>query len=164
MTVLAISLLTACGSNELTGPTGGPESQTTDTHGVTRLVFGQYYGFCPPTSDCAQVYKVEGNKLYEDQVLRVLDRSSEITFKASPLAADKYDLAKSLAQNVPAELLKSTEEVFGSPDAHDQGGIVLEVSWEGATKRFYLDNNDDALPPSLVPYAQEVKRVIAALK
>ena len=54
--------------------------------------------------------------------------------------------------------------MFGSPDAHDQGGIVLEIIRDGKPKRFYLDNNEEALPAALVPYAQQIKRVVAALK
>lgn len=160
LTALVLTLLTACGPNELSGPAGESQSQTA----ADRLVFGQYYGFCPSTADCAQVYKLEGNQLYADETTRVLGSEAEIAFKASPLPADKYDLAKSLADDVPAELLTAAQEVFGSPDAHDQGGIVLEITRDGKPKRFYLDNNEAALPATLVPYAQEVKRVIAGLK
>jgi hypothetical protein len=127
-------------------------------------VFGQYYGLCPPTSDCAQVYKLEGNQLYADATNRVPGRESVIAFKASPLTSDKYYLAKSLADDVTAALLTATQEVFGSPDAHDQGRIVLEITRDGKTKRFYLDNNEEALPATLVPYAQQIKRVVATLK
>ena len=162
LSALVLSLFTACGHNELSGPAG--ESQPESTAAANRLVFGQYYGFCPPTADCAQVYKLEADQLYADETTRVLGRESEIAFKNNPLPADKYDLAKSLADNLPAELLTSTQEVFGSPDAHDQGGIVLEITLDGKPKRFYLDNNEDALPATLVPYAQQVKRVVAALK
>jgi hypothetical protein len=162
LSAFVLSLFSACGYNELLGPAG--ESQPESTAAANRLVFGQYYGFCPPTVDCAQVYKLVGNKLYADETNRVLGRESEIAFKTSPLPADKCDLAKSLAGNLPAELLTSTQEVFGSPDAHDQGGIVLEITRDGKPKRFYLDNNEEALPATLVPYAQQIKRVVAALK
>jgi hypothetical protein len=47
------------------------------------------------------VYKLEGNKLYADETNRILGRNSEIAFKTSPLPADKYDLAQSLADNLP---------------------------------------------------------------
>jgi hypothetical protein len=73
-------------------------------------------------------------------------------------------LARSLAGDVPAELLTSTREVSGSPDAQDPGGIVPEITRDGKTGRFYLDNNEDALPAALVPYAQPIKRGMAALK
>ena len=162
LTALVLTLFTACEPNELSDPSGESQPQTTAAAG--RLVFGQYYGFCPSTADCAQVYKLEGDQLYADETTRVLGSEAEIAFKASPLPADKYDLAKSLADDVPAELLTATGEVFGSPDAHDQGGIVLEITQDGKPKRFYLDNNEAALPATLVPYAQRIKRVVAALK
>ncbi len=162
LSALVLTLFTACGHNELSGPAG--ESQPESMAAANRLVFGQYYGFCPATADCAQVYKLEGDQLYADETTRVLGSESAIVFKTSPLPADKYDLAKSLAGNLPAELLTSNQEVFGSPDAHDQGGIVLEITRNGKPKRFYLDNNEGALPATLVPYAQEVNRVIAGLK
>ncbi|HEX8531595.1 MAG TPA: hypothetical protein VF646_16300 [Cytophagales bacterium] len=162
LTALALTLFAACEPKELSAPAG--ETQPESTAANTRLVFGQYYGFCPPTSDCAQVYKLEGNHLYEDEVLRVPGRDAKITFKTDPLPADQYDRAKALADNIPAELLTSTGETFGSPDSFDQGGIVLEITRDGQTKRFLLDNDETALPPGLVPYAQEVKRVVAALK
>lgn len=162
LTALVITLFTACEHNELSEPFG--ESQPETTVAAGRLVFGQYYNFCPSTSDCAQVYKLEGNQLYADETNRVFGRDAKITFKTSPLPADKYDQAKALADNIPAELLTSTEEVFGSPDSYDQGGIVLEITRNGKPKRFYLDNDENALPPSLVPYAREVKRVIEVLK
>jgi hypothetical protein len=58
----------------------------------------------------------------------------------------------------------ATQATLDSPDAHGQGGIVLEITRDGKTKLFYLDHNKEALPAVQVPYAQQIKRVVAALK
>ena len=41
---------------------------------------------------------------------------------------------------------------------------MREITRDGKTKRFLPDSDEAALPAALVPYAQQTKRVVAALK
>jgi hypothetical protein len=43
LSAFVLTLFTACGHSELSGPAG--ESQPESTAAANRLVFGQYYGF-----------------------------------------------------------------------------------------------------------------------
>ncbi|WP_026462166.1 hypothetical protein [Adhaeribacter aquaticus] len=139
-----------------------PEIKTNELN--NSFVFGEYFGFCPLESDCATVYKIQDNKLLADNIKRVGDNSSLITFHPEPLPAAKYEVAKKLVNKLPAELLTSNQEVYGAPDAYDQGGLVLEFVYNGQVKRIFLERDEKNLPANVAAFAKEVKAVVAQIK
>jgi len=46
------------------------------------------------------------------------------------------------------------------PDAHDQGGIVIELTKSGKVERWILDRHTNRLPESVKVYADELLKVM----
>lgn len=127
----------------------------------TTLVFGLVYGFCQ--GDCAKLFKLEGDNLYEDDGINRLQPEEPLLFKEEPLSNTAYDLAASLRSEFPESLINNPDTIIGIPNAYDQGGIYIEYK-DGINDRFWmLDTNLDALPENLRPYANRVKDIWSEL-
>ena len=125
------------------------------------LIFGLVYGFCQ--GDCAQLFKLEGDNLYEDDGIDRLQAEQTLLFKETPRSSTDYDLAAVLRSDFPENLINNPDTIIGIPNAYDQGGIYIEYK-DGETDRFWmLDTNLDALPENLRPYADRVKNIWSEL-
>ncbi|MBD0257376.1 MAG: hypothetical protein ICV83_16785 [Cytophagales bacterium] len=130
---------------------------------VERFVFGIDFAEC--TTDCARLYKLEGNQLLADEVNHFSIHYPAIQFSTTPLSEDKYAAAKQLLDAMPGELLAATEKRFGEPNAHDQGGIIIGLQTTGQPMKYwYLDPIEDRLPAYLQPYTREVQAVLGELR
>ncbi len=127
------------------------------------LVFGTYYGFCG--GDCAHLYKIENQKLYADQGIDnlYLFRDRELPFATEPRPEEDYAKAKFLISDFPNQLLQEEQQTLGNPDAHDQGGIFLELTMGEEVKKWYLDTSTERLPEYLQEYAKQVMAVVEML-
>jgi hypothetical protein len=161
--ILALLGCPACNSPDVASPEVYPAYGLADASTDT-FIFGRYSGFCPAGTDCTQLYKVTGYALYEDHVVYLRDHPTAIEFKKHPLPDAQYELATGLSAKIPLELLTSTTEIIGQPDAFDQGGIYLELLRDGIRKRWYLDTEPSNLPAGVRPYLQEITQVLAQLK
>ncbi|MEN0049140.1 MAG: hypothetical protein AAF806_18925 [Bacteroidota bacterium] len=133
------------------------KDEVLESENDTTLIFGLVYGFCQ--GDCAQLFKLEGDNLYEDDGIDRLQAEQVLLFKETPLSNVKYDLATSLRSDFPASLINNPDTIIGIPNAYDQGGIYIEYQ-NGEVDRFWmLDTNLDALPEDLRPYADRLKEV-----
>ena len=79
------------------------------------LIFGLVYGFCQ--GDCAQLFKLEGNNLYEDDGVDRLQAEQPLLFKEMPLSSTDYDLAASLRSDFPESLVNNSDTIIGIPNA-----------------------------------------------
>jgi hypothetical protein len=125
------------------------------------LIFGSFRGFC--VGNCTAIYKIENGELYEDNIDRaILD---ELSFKSTPLARAKYDIAKDLLLNIPDELLLSNEETIGCPDCYDQGGYYVSFRSGDGLKSYRIDTRLDAEEfPATVHYTDRIQEVLSLLE
>ena len=128
------------------------------------LIFGTYYGFC--FGDCADIYKIESGKIFADREIDnfYLVRDEELPFESDPRPEEDYDVAETLLESFPNRLFDEEEETLGIPDAHDQGGIYLEIRTPDRTQRWFLDTQTDRLPEYLRDYAQKVLEIVRELE
>lgn len=128
------------------------------------IVFGSFYGECFG-EQCVEIFKYEGGVLSEDS----LDRYPSIT--EMPYNGKYYKIAnkypaelRELLAEIPSELLASQPSVFGMPDAHDQGGMIIQLKVDGQVKYWLLDNLTERLPEYLRNYAAELKSVLSKIR
>ena len=125
------------------------------------LIFGTDYGFC--VENCTQLFLLKNDSLYADDIDKGVP--AEIPFLATPMPAEKYEIAKILIANdvFPAALLNETNDRIGCPDCADQGGYYIE--WRSTTerKKYFIDTNEEALSEYLKPYVQKVREVMEKL-
>ncbi|MEL6718443.1 MAG: hypothetical protein AAFO82_12130 [Bacteroidota bacterium] len=125
------------------------------------LIFGIVYGFCQ--GDCAQLFKLEGEELFEDDGVDRLQLEEVIQFKDIPRSTADYELAIPLRTDFPESLIGRTDTIIGIPNAYDQGGIYLQYQDDITDRFWYIDTNLEALPEELRPYIDKVKKVWAEL-
>ncbi len=125
---------------------------------VDALIFGSYYGRC--ASDCTKLYKLENQQLYAKE--KVLYISDDWAFSTTPASQTDYDLAKNLLTKFPKQLFEEPDQI-GIPNAHDQGGLVIAVPDGESWRVWYIDTVTDRLPAYLVPYIQDVRKVLDQL-
>ena len=124
------------------------------------LVFGKFNGFC--ASNCTTLFKIEGGKLYADDMDRYLP-GDDLVFESDPLPAEKYEEALKLYQDIPDKLKETTEMSFGCPGCVDQDIILLRY-FDGADKKeWQVDSDIESNPEYLQDYAAEVLEVIEKL-
>lgn len=103
------------------------------------LLFGQFNGFCGGEG-CIEIFKLEGTTLSEDT------NDNYPTIDTAPydgdfvaLAPEKYDLVKTIINEIPEQLLDESNQVFGCPDCADQGGYYLEYIKDGVHQYWLFD-------------------------
>ncbi|PJJ06969.1 protease stability complex PrcB-like protein [Flavobacterium sp. 1] len=121
------------------------------------------YGECA-TTDCYQFYRVENYKVFK-------------YFNLTSLASDFYQLNykalvfrddyASFLSKIPTEIknLKGQTKTFGSPNAHDQGGVYLEWNQGGVVTKIYLDNDNTAdQTAEVIAFKKVIQDKVALLK
>lgn len=136
-----------------------PEADAT----IERLIFGRYNSFCSGR-DCAEYFMIERGLLYAD-----MDDGERKPFPVSgdwqPLTKEEHGIAAILLTTLPQEIWRSEHDVFGAPDAYDQGGYYLEVRLSSGVHRSWrLDTEYTALPEFLQTYAKTMAKVMSELK
>ena len=127
---------------------------------IDSFIFGQYCNYC--VGDCAQFYKLDAENIYVDEQIERFARVGDLHFN-NTLPKEKFDLAKSLIENFPLEILEE-KEIIGLPDAHDQCGLFIAYKKGDIQKHWYIDTIEDRLPEYLQTYTREVKNVIHTLQ
>jgi len=126
------------------------------------FVFGKYFGFCMG-EQCTNLYKIQDGRVFADAMERLM-HPDDLVFQSEPLSNEKYQLAKAILDAFPEELLAETAETIGCPDCADQGGYFIELKTNYETRRWYLDNFKDNLPPYLKTYAKQIDEALAELQ
>lgn len=119
------------------------------------LIFGHFYGFCAGES-CVEVFKLTNIKLYEDTE----DNYALEPFNFEEMENEKFNLVKDLMNYFPKELLFETESVLGCPDCSDGGGIFIELSENGKTNSWRIDQFKQNVPEYLHDFMDKVNEKI----
>jgi len=122
---------------------------------IDTLVFGQYFGFCEGET-CIEVFKLEGDKVYEDTKDVLPTEAAFYEGEFVELGQRYYEVSKDLVDSFPLDLLQETETVIGLPDAGDWGGVYIEYKTEDTHKFWLLDKNTNNVPDYLIDFIKEV--------
>ncbi len=112
------------------------------------FVFGHFYGKCGGEG-CIEIYRLDGSSLMEDTTDVYPNAETAYDGKYIPLANEKFELVKDIVDFFPDSLYSETENIIGSPDAGDWGGVYVEIRYkEDAAKSGFwlLDQNSYNLP------------------
>jgi hypothetical protein len=136
-------------------------------NGITKqgyLIFGIKYGEC--VYRCAHIYQLQGESLYKEDVVNYISNpfQQNFVFNTTPMSEHHYSNAKILLDSFPNALLNSAVKTFGTPDSHDQGGILIERQLDNRIQRWYIDPDETQLPEYLKPYVTKVKSVLIQMK
>ena len=126
------------------------------------IVFGRFYGFCGG-EQCIEIYKLTATTLSEDS-LDMYPLMSNNTTNFVPMPDQKFLLAQDLSAFFPISLLQETSTVFGTPDAYDQGGMIVEYNIDGVQKRFYFDNNIQVVPDQYHIFLNKINQKIQLIQ
>ena len=119
------------------------------------ITFGHFYGFCLG-EQCIEIFKLTNDGLYEDVLDRYPSTDSPYSGDFKPLEPAKFELVKSLREEIPSDLLDIEERRIGQPDAGDWGGYYLELIHRGKVRYWLIDKNDLYLPENLKPFASKL--------
>ena len=122
------------------------------------LIFGHFYGFCVGET-CVETFKLTSDQLFEDE----LDDYRGEKFSFNALSSEEFEIAQGLYESFPAQLFLEQDEFIGCPDCADGGGIFIELSRDGAKRRWRIDQFKSSVPESLHDYMDQVNETIAAL-
>lgn len=118
------------------------------------FIFGTAQGMC--VGDCAKIFKLEGEKLFADDVTEHLSNEN-VTFQTTSLPADKVTLAAALSEQIPLSLLSEANGQIGCPDCYDQGTIFVKIKTDGKEQFWFID-------PDRAEYAEFCKAVREAVE
>lgn len=125
------------------------------------IIFGHFYGFCQGEK-CVENFKLTNSKLFEETTDPYVLEPGEGTFVE--LDHSKFEQVKSLSSIIPQQLLQTTADVIGSPDAADGGGIYFETMVNGERKHWRIDKVKSNIPEYLIPFINEIEKDIALLQ
>lgn len=127
------------------------------------VIVGTYFGFCTG-SDCNNFYKIENYKVLQYPTINSFPVDfNQINYKG---LVYRDDFAGFILK-IPTEIknLKGQTITFGSPDAHDQGGVYFEWSQAGVVTKIYLDNDDTSdQSAEIIAFKKEIRDKVALLK
>jgi hypothetical protein len=127
------------------------------------IIFGTYYGFCAG-EQCIEIFELTNDAVYEDQNDIYPDYSQPYNGNFTKLSNDKFEVIKSLADNIPSIIFSITDTIIGQPDYTDGGGVYLEYK-VGATHRYWLiDQFTHNIPEELHPIVSKVNDAVANLQ
>jgi len=150
---LALPAITACHKND-----APPLSDDT-------LIFGSFYGECAGEG-CIEMYRLDPAQqtLAEDTVDKYPSFTEPYRGSYVPRSQASYQRAFPLRQQVPAQLLNTTANVIGQPDAGDWGGYYVETSHNGIRRFWLIDTKKSNLPTYLHAFTDSLRVHIQALK
>lgn len=122
------------------------------------FVFGSYHSLC--YDDCAILYKIEGQQLFADNTSYV---TSPLTFSLTPMANDKYLIAKPVQDSFPIYLTSHADTTYGCPDCYDQGMIYIEKTINGVKRKWIIDAEVSSIPAEIRTYIQQVLNAMQQL-
>lgn len=135
-----------------------------ESNEIKELIFGIDFAECG--FDCATLFKLTKTDLFKDKDIEYIYNAltDELTFEEDPLPQNKFDLSKVLLDSFPQELWKEDSRIFGTPNAHDQGGILIEAHQNGRTARWYADTVEERIPGYLAKYNRLIISVLKVLR
>ena len=125
------------------------------------LIFGYHYGFCAGP-DCTALYK-----LTDKELSKTINYNQGIPSEESSYAAleeEQFELAKDLISFFPSQLLDAKEEVFGCPNCHDQGTLLVEYSQDGESSFWRIDPSKNDVPKYMHEFMDKMQEKFTLLK
>jgi hypothetical protein len=123
------------------------------------FAFGAYHGYC--AGNCAHFYSISSGYLFQDNMERF---DGTLKFNSNALTQAKYALALQVKTDFPQYLLDRPNIVIGQPDAHDQGGVYIELVQNGVMKKWTIDPDVEMLPVEIRNYISALSNTIEELK
>lgn len=126
------------------------------------ILFGHFAGFCVG-EQCIQIYKLTDTDLFEDTMDQYPNSQAPYDGDYTRLSDERFQMVKSLVNQVPEQLLTSQDTIIGSPDAADGGGVYFAIN-NGAETRFWLiDQVESNLPEYLIPFKKSINAAVEQL-
>lgn len=151
--ILAISIMTIAGCN-CEDPEPTPQGDY--------FIFGHFYGECMG-EECRETFKIQGGKLYEDQLDIYPTGANSNTFSFELLSDAVYQEVADLPGFLPSALLDITNGVIGMPDAGDWGGFYVETTQNGVTRFWMIDTMKGNIPTELHDFTDKVRDAISEI-
>jgi len=126
------------------------------------ILFGHFYGFCVG-EQCVEIFKLTEDGLFEDDTDQYPNRDKIYEGNYKKLGDDKYQLVKSLFEQIPSQLLNEKDTVIGAPDASDGGGIYFAIKDGNGTRFWLIDQFEHNIPEYLKPFKQQVNNSISLI-
>lgn len=123
-----------------------------------RFVFGHFFGECHGES-CVETYLFSDNMIYEDQN----NDYSHDNFDFQLIDQEFIEIAAKLEKSIPEKLWKDSASTFGCPDCGDWGGLYVELTRDGITRFWRLDNMIESNPAYLQDFALKIRCTISVI-
>ncbi|MCI0708134.1 MAG: hypothetical protein L0Y80_11695 [Ignavibacteriae bacterium] len=125
------------------------------------LVFGRFAGLCLG-EQCVEIFKIEKTALFED----TLDQHPANLYNGSyvRLSDEQYNEVSHLTAIVPYDVFSLQDGVIGQPDAHDQGGIYLELVKDGVRRSWRIDTVKERIPEFLHAFLDSAQAAVNKLQ
>lgn len=147
--LLALTIIGACKKDNNCTPSSG---------NVEYLIFGYSSCFC---LDCCKAgYKIAGTDMFYGEK----NNQGAYIFQSTPLTADKYDLAKKLRDELPAELLNENGKTYACGGCADQPVYYVEMKKDNVTYHWQIDSQTDGFPDYVKTYSAKISDVLYQLQ
>ncbi len=110
------------------------------------LIFGTYRGFCQGGAQCVDIFKLEGEQLFEDSNDHYPGGEAPYQGNFIELSETAYQSAARITDHLPERLFLQQERFIGNPDIADQGGYYVEIRRDGIIWAWRIDTYRDATP------------------
>ncbi|TGL32807.1 hypothetical protein EHQ52_13515 [Leptospira koniambonensis] len=122
--------------------------------GTDYLIFGSFAGECE--KNCINIYKIQASRIFKNTNGQLLSGDSFYSGEFESRGEGEYEVTKELPLDFPLDLFDEKNNVIGSPDFYDQGGLYIEYG-SGEKRRFWLvDSSKDAVP---IKYHQFIDKI-----
>lgn len=118
--------------------------------GVDYLVISRQFGFI---GSC-EAYKITPEAVFADSARCVF------VFNTPALSDDKYQIAKSLMENIPDELLDETQTAFNCENCADVGGYYIEFQQNNKVYQFSVDDLAAGVPSYLKAFNGKIQKAL----
>jgi hypothetical protein len=79
------------------------------------------------------------------------------------LESEKYEIAKSIINNIPMQIYKEGQNIIGQPDSGDWGGIYLEIKKNGIKRYWTIDMMKSNIPEYLHNLVDDITIAVARI-
>jgi hypothetical protein len=138
------------------------KDETNSTGKDDYLIFGTFYGKCAG-EECVETYKIEQNRLLEDQKDLYAVRDFYPFDDFTVLSQAKFDLVKDLIDFLPDTLKESESGVIGQPDAGDWGGAFVELKSGNLHRYWVLDQLESNMPEVFNDFVDKINEKVALI-
>ena len=126
------------------------------------ILFGHFYGFCMG-EQCIEIFKLTDSELFEDLKDQYPSSQEFYIGDYKKLDQEKFELVKSLKNNIPFELTQEKNHRIGTPDVTDGGGVYFAIVNERGTKYWLIDQFDQNIPVYLKPFKDQINQSISLI-